>query len=274
MTSQSAEAGGAPVRRAPTERIGQGTIPRFHVAEGIPRDRPGAVIDLPESVAVHALRVLRLAVGDIVTLFDGTGGEHRATVVSAARRAALVELQEFDPVEREAPVATTLVMSVIATDPMDLAIRKAVELGVSEVQPVVAARSQSAVTGDRVARRVMHWRGVAVSACEQCGRNRVPPVAAPVLLATWLAQFKSGPGTAAVLVPSAGRSLASLAADVPPRYVLVGPEGGFTDHEQALAAGLGIVPVHMGHRILRAETAALAALATINAIAGDARQDA
>jgi 16S rRNA (uracil1498-N3)-methyltransferase len=139
---------------------------------------------------------------------------------------------------------------------------------------VIAARSQGASTGDRIERRVAHWRAIAVAACEQCGRNRVPPVEVPVPLAAWLARFVGEPGTAAVLAPGAARSLASLAAREPPRQLLVGPEGGFTDDEQSLAARLGILPVHLGLRVLRAETAALAALATLNAVAGDARQDA
>jgi 16S rRNA (uracil1498-N3)-methyltransferase len=253
---------------------GHAGAPRFHVAEPIPRDRPGSRFALPESVSVHALRVLRLRLGEAVTLFDGTGGEHRATIVSAERHSAAVRLDGFDPVEREAPLATTLVMSVIAADPMDFTVRKAVELGVHAVQPVVAARSQGVPGGDRVERRIAHWRAIAVAACEQCGRNRVPPVLAPLLLAAWLAQFGREPGTAAVLAPGAARSLASLAVHEPPRHLLVGPEGGFTDDEQALAVRLGILPAHLGRRVLRAETAALAALATLNAVAGDARQDA
>jgi len=248
--------------------------PRFHVDEPIPRDRSGSSLTLPEGVATHALRVLRLRLGDAVTLFDGTGGEHRATIVSAERHAAAVRLDAFDPVEREAPAATNLVMSVIATDPMDFAVRKAVELGVRAVQPVIAARSQGGASGDRVERRAAHWRAIAVAACEQCGRNRVPPVEMPVPLATWLARFVGAAGTAAVLAPGAARSLAALAAHALPTHLLVGPEGGFTDDEQAHVARLGILPVHLGRRVLRAETAALAALATLNAVAGDARQDA
>jgi 16S rRNA (uracil1498-N3)-methyltransferase len=261
---------GRPVAGGPL----QAAAPRFHVGAAIPHDRPGSRFPLPEGVATHALRALRLRPGDTVTLFDGTGGEHRATIVCAERHSAAVRLDAFDPVEREAPVATILVMSTIAADPMDFAVRKAVELGVHAVQPVIAARSQGASSGDRVERRVAHWRAIAVAACEQCGRNRVPPVEMPVPLATWLAGFAGRPGTAAVLAPGAVRSLAALAAREPPTHLLVGPEGGFTDDEQSLAARLGILPVHLGRRVLRAETAALAALATLNAVAGDARQDA
>jgi 16S rRNA (uracil1498-N3)-methyltransferase len=255
-------------------RIAWTGVPRFHIDATIPRDRPGASFELPEAAANHALRVLRLGTGDAVALFDGTGGEHRGTIVVAGRHAATVRLLEFDPVEREAPVPVTLVMSLISADPMDFALRKAVELGVHAVLPVMAARSQGRLTDERAVRRVAHWRAIAVAACEQCGRNRVPSVEAPVQLATWLADFEGEPGTAAVLAPGAARSLASLAASAPPQFVLVGPEGGFTDDEQALAERLGVVPVHLGSRVLRAETAALTALATVNAIAGDARQDA
>jgi 16S rRNA (uracil1498-N3)-methyltransferase len=248
--------------------------PRFHVDAPIPRDGCGASFDLPEGASAHAVRVLRLAVGDPLVLFDGHGGEHRATIVSAGRRQATVRIDAFDPVEREAPVATTLVMSVIAADAMDFAVRKAVELGAHALVPVVAARSQGALDGERAERRVAHWRAIAVAACEQCGRNRVPPVAAPVRLLTWLAEFEGESGTAALLAPGASRSLAALAAAAPPGCLLIGPEGGFTVDEQERALRLGIEPVHLGRRVLRAETAALAALATVNAVAGDARQDA
>lgn len=250
------------------------SAPRFHVNVSIPREGCGASFDLPEGVAAHALRVLRLAIGDPLVLFDGRGGEHRATIVAAGKRQATVRIDGFDPVEREAPVATTLVISVIAADAMDFAVRKAVELGAHAVVPVVAARSQGALDGERAERRVAHWRAIAVAACEQCGRNRVPPVAAPVRLATWLADFEGETGTAALLAPGASRSLAGLAAAAPPDCLLIGPEGGFTGDEHERALRLGIVPVHLGRRVLRAETAALAALATVAAVAGDARQDA
>lgn len=250
------------------------SVARFHVDAAIPRDRPGTLLELPENVATHALRVLRLGAGDRIVLFDGHGGEHAAAIVAAGRHGATARLLEFDPVERESPVPTALVMSVIAADPMDFAVRKAVELGVGAVLPVVAARSQGATAGERADRRLAHWRAVAIAACEQCGRNRIPPVAAPVRLATWFAEFDGEPGTAAVLAPGAARSLAALARSAPPKYVLIGPEGGFTDVELAQAVRLGIEPVHLGSRVLRAETAALAALATLNATVGDARQDA
>lgn len=253
------------------ERATRVGAPRFYVDPPISREQSGELFDLPARVATHALRVLRLGVGEVITLFDGTGGEHRAAIVRAGRDAASVCLLGFDPVEREAPSSACLVMAVIAADPMDFAIRKAVELGVRAIVPVVAARSQGALGGER---RVAHWRAIAVSACEQCGRNRIPSIDAPVRFATWLAEFDGDPGTAVALAPDSARSLASLVASAPPKFLLVGPEGGFTSDELALAARLGVVTAHLGRRVLRAETAALAALATVNAIAGDARQDA
>jgi 16S rRNA (uracil1498-N3)-methyltransferase len=273
MTSGSGARDRNPAGHAVSALGGRPAPPRFHVGVEIPRDCPHALYELPESAAGHAMRVLRLDVGDVVTLFDGTGGEHRATIVSASRRGATVRLQGFDPVEREAPFATRLVMAVIAADPMDFTVRKSVELGVGAVQPVVAARSQGSLGSDRMERRVAHWRAIAVAACEQCGRNRVPQIEAPVQFATWLAEFEGESGMAAMLDPGATRALASVAAGAPPTHLLVGPEGGFTDDERALAVRHGILPVHLGRRVLRAETAALAALATLNAIAGDARQD-
>jgi 16S rRNA (uracil1498-N3)-methyltransferase len=141
----------------------------------------------------------------------------------------------------------------------------AVELGAAAIGPIVAARS-NASGGARNDKRLAHWRQIAIAACEQCGRNRIPPVEAPLALAEWLSRAKAG----VVLAPGASRSLAALARERAVDSVLVGPEGGFTDAELALADRNGVARAHLGARILRAETAAAAALATINAVAVDA----
>lgn len=224
--------------------------------------------DLPETAAHHATRVLRLGTGDAITLFDGRGGEYAARLLRIDKRGARVAVDAFRAVEREAGVELTLVMSVIATDPMDVAVRKAVELGVARIEPVAAARSQGGAQGDRSARRVEHWRQVAQAACEQCGRNLIPAVAPIVTLE---ARLDAADASDVILAPSAMLSLAQRAASAVPHAIIVGPEGGFTDAELARAARRGVTAVHMGARTLRAETAAIAALATVVAIAGDAR---
>jgi len=226
----------------------------------------GASAELPEAAAHHALRVLRLRDGDAVTLFDGTGGEWRATIAAAGRRGATVAIGAHDPVERESPLAVTLAVSTLATDAMDYAVRKAVELGAASILPVVAARSQGASRGDR---RVEHWRKIAVAACEQCGRNRVPPVESPRSLGAWLATRDAGkPGV--VLAPGGVATLAIVGA-VDAIDVLVGPEGGFDEAEIAAATKAGLRAVSMGPRVMKAETACVAALAALQALRGDLR---
>ncbi|MFO1308778.1 MAG: 16S rRNA (uracil(1498)-N(3))-methyltransferase [Burkholderiales bacterium] len=224
----------------------------------------GASIELPGAAAHHALRVLRLRDGEALTLFDGTGGEWRATIAVAGRRGASVAVEAHDPVERESPLAATLVVSTLATDAMDYAVRKAVELGAAAIVPVVAARSQGALRGDR---RVEHWRRIAVAACEQCGRNRVPPIGLPQPLAAWLGTRDAArPGI--VLAPGGHAPLAGIGA-VDAIDVLVGPEGGLDAAEIAAAKRAGMRAVTMGPRVMKAETACVAALAALQALRGD-----
>ena len=241
--------------------------PRFFVGSALAAIPES--IALPESVAHHAIRVLRMAVGDPLVLFDGTGGEWRATLVEAGKRGATARVESFDPVERESPLSIVLVQAILGADAMDFAVRKAVELGVTAIHPVAAARSQFSLSGDKSDKRVAHWRGIAVAACEQCGRNRVPAVAAPLPLDAWL-RF-AHPAPAVIVAPATEKSLAAFAARTLPAAIVVGPEGGFTDAEMALARERSVAAVHLGPRVLRAETAGVAALAMLAALAGDAR---
>ncbi len=241
------------------------SAPRFFVDRPLPHTPTGRDFELPEAAARHVALALRMRPGDALALFDGTGGEFAATITRIDKRGVAASIDRFDPVERESPHRVTLVQAVIANDPMDWAVRKAVELGVAAVQPVLAARSQGSARGEKSERRLAHWRGIAIAACEQCGRNRVPDVLPVVTLADWL----DGPGAAAgrvlVLAPGASRSLADACAAALPAAVIVGPEGGFTDDELALAARHGVDRVGLGPRVLRAETAAVAALAIVGA---------
>ena len=243
--------------------------PRFFVATPLARVARGEEIALPDAVAHHAARVLRLSAGDAIVLFDGLGGEYGATLARFDKRGAYVRIDDHAAVEREPPIAVTLAQGVLAADAMDFAVRKAVELGAAAIVPILVERSQRGAA-DRNEKRRAHWPGIAVAACEQCGRNRVPPVAHPVALASFVAEAQSL-GSVAIAAPSAPQSLASLARNAPPGAVVIGPEGGFTTAEIDAALQRGACLVHLGPRVLRAETAAVAALATLAAIAGDAR---
>jgi len=243
--------------------------PRFHTSTPLAPSLVGTTIALPEDVAHHAVRVLRLAQGDAITLFDGNGGEYAATLDETGKRATLATVDRFENVDRESPLAVTLVQGVIAADAMDYAVRKAVELGAAAVTPVLCVRSQAGLQGQRGEKRLAHWRAIAIAACEQCGRNRIPAIAPVQTLHAWLdgAPF----GRAVIAAPGARRSLAAYAAEGAPAIIVVGPEGGFTDAERDGAIEKGIVPVSLGPRVLRAETAGVAALAMIAAVCGDAR---
>lgn len=245
--------------------------PRFFVPESLSPEVVGTSFPLPDDVAHHAVRVLRLPLGAPIRLFDGRGGEYRAALDRIDRRSAAARVDRFDAVEREWTGAPTLVLALIATDPMDAAVRKAVELGAAAIVPVVAARSQGAPSGTRAEKRLLHWRTIAIAACEQCGRNRVPPIALPLPFDAWLETCVEGQVPGVIAGPGTPVSLASFAARTTPRVVVVGPEGGFTEPEITRAVAHGLVPVHLGPRVLRADTAAVAALATLAAIAGDAR---
>jgi 16S rRNA (uracil1498-N3)-methyltransferase len=236
--------------------------PRLYV-EGLAL-AAGATVALPEGAAHHALRVLRLRDGDAVTLFDGTGGEWRAFIVAPGRREAQVRAVAHEAVERESPLAATLVQATLANDAMDYAVRKAVELGVAAIVPVVASRSQGGASREG---RVDHWRRVAVAACEQCGRNRVPPVDVPQPLAAWLTS-RDARRTGIVLTPDGDDRLADL--DVGSAVeILIGPEGGFDTTELAAAKLAGLRAVALGPRVLKAETACVAALAALQTLRGD-----
>jgi len=222
---------------------------------------------LTGAAARHVGHALRMRIGDRVALFTGAGGEYETKIEHIARGTVDVRIGRHVDVERETSWPVTLVQAVIAGDMMDLVIRKAVELGAFAIVPFNAMRSQR-VSEDRAARRLLHWRQIAVAACEQCGRNRVPRVLASADLDECLAQ--SDPPLA-ILDADAGASLSEVARTATPRTIVVGPEGGLAPDEVRQAHDKGASSAHLGRRILRAETAALAALATINAMAGDAR---
>lgn len=242
------------------------STPRFFVSPGEAKLASAAEVALPAGVARHAVQVLRLRDGAPIVLFDGIGGEYPATLAVAGRDVR-ARTGVHVATEREASVAITLVQSIVAADVMDGIVRKAVELGAARIQPVLAERSQRG-PAERIDRRGLRWRQIAIAACEQCGRNRLPAVLPVVPLGDWMSA-QADLRFVAMLCLRASRSLAGAALHA--RALLVGPEGGLTEAEAALAVAAGAIPVHLGERTLRADTAALAGLATLNAIAGDAR---
>lgn len=228
----------------------------------------GATIDLPAGVAHHAAHVLRLRDADPLVLFNGRGGEYHGRL---AARGARAELTTHLAVERESPIAVTLVQAWIATDKLEWVVEKAVELGAAGIVLTPARRSVVQLDGARLTRRMERLRDIVATACCQCGRNRLPAIDACVDLPEALGRACAG-GTGVVLQPDAAESLVDVARAGPTSFaVAVGPEGGFEPGELALAARAGYRPVRLGTRILRTETAGLAALSALQTAAGDFR---
>lgn len=232
---------------------------------------PGQSCALPPQQAHHAARVLRLAAGDAMTLFNGDGAEYAGVITLVSRDRVTVEVAGRESVDREAPLAVTLAQSVSGGDRMDYTLQKAVELGVAAIQPLTSSRSVVKLEPGRAERRLEHWRTIVAGACEQSGRNRVPPVAAVLALPDWLARGPAARGAALPLLlsPRAERGVRDLARPAGGVELLAGPEGGFAPEEEDMAQRAGYTAVRLGPRVLRTETAAVAALAAIQTLWGD-----
>ena len=242
--------------------------PRLHV------DLPltaGRRITLPAGAGHHVTRVLRLASGDALTVFDGRGGEYDATIVRASRGAVEVDVGAHEAVDRESVLVVELGQGICKGDRMDLVVQKATELGVRAIRPVVCERTVMRLDAARAARRTAHWRAVAVHAAQQSGRTRVPEVAGIADLDAWLARAGAGPGI--VLSPRADASLSDLQppGGGEPVRLLVGPEGGLSPREVERVRAAGFMELRLGPRVLRTETAALVALGALQARWGDLR---
>ena len=245
------------------------SAPRFFSDGALPRAfATGNRIALTENIVRH-LHVLRMSIGDAITLFDGAGGEFSTSLVELGKRNATVELTSFDPIERESPLQVKLVQALATSDKMDFIVQKAVELGVTSIQPISTERATLKLSGDRAEKRLAHWQAIVRAACEQCGRNRVPMVSDVMTLEAWL--MLPAEGVRAMLHPEATAALQPAGDGAQPITLLIGPEGGFSPLELALAAKHGVAPVRFGPRVLRTETAGLAAIAVLNARFGDLR---
>ena len=233
--------------------------PRFYCSQEIPAT---GTFRLPAQVAHHAVRVLRLGKEEEIVLFDGKGGEFRCRVLDSAS----VEILEQIAMDRESKLSVTLVQALAASEKMDWVVQKAVELGAKSIQIVETRRSTVRLSGERAKRREGHWTNVAISACEQCGRNRIPEMLPIVPLEVWLPTPRQGKK---LLLSPMGKSLRDFSQPDGEIFLLIGPEGGLAPEEEALALSCGFEAMKLGPRILRTETAGLAAISALHALWGD-----
>ena len=241
-------------------------IPRIYVPQPL---HPGREVDLPVQAGEHIARVLRLDRGHPLRLFNGDGSEFSGEIASLAKRA--VSARVLEPVasaDRESPLRITLGQGVARGEKMDWILQKATELGVARIVPLVTDRTEVKLDAERAERRVAHWEAVLASACEQCGRNRLPELAEPMKLGEWAASLGEEAGLRLALDPRGDADARTLDPGTCATLV-VGPEGGLSEHDLATLSQAGFRGLRLGPRILRTETAGLAALAALQAIHGD-----
>lgn len=232
---------------------------------------PAARVQVTGTAAAHITRVLRLGAGDAVTLFNGDDHDYPARIADVQAGVVTAAIEGVAAARSESPLTVTLVQGITRAERMDLVVQKATELGVSAIQPVVTARGVVRLNAASAAKKLAHWQGIAIAACEQSGRARLPTLEGPLSLDDWL-QRPARTGVLRVqLAPGAAVALARASAGASTIELLVGPEGGLDPTEQEAAERAGYHACHLGPRVLRSETAALAALAVLQATAGDFR---
>lgn len=238
-------------------------VPRIYTEQAL---GPNTAIRLEAGPSQHIARALRMQVGDALVLFDGSGGQYPASISAVDKKAVVATTAGFDEIERESALAIHLGIAISRGDRMDWVIQKATELGVSRISPLLSERTEVKLKGDRADKKALHWRQVAISACEQCGRNRLPATGPLQSLDSWVggvrAQLKL------VLHPTAD-PVAGPAVAPDSIALLVGPEGGLSAVEVAAAERAGFHALQLGPRVLRTETAPLAAIAVLQARWGD-----
>ena len=236
-------------------------------------DAPLAVsarVVLPREASHHLLRVLRCRRGDDITLFNGRGGSYTGKVFSVSSASVEVEISDFTPDASAPPLFITLALGISRGLHMDYALQKSVELGVSAIVPLFTGRCNVKLDNKRMETRMEHWRKIMIHACEQSGRNSLPDLLAPRSLDEWVKSDVTA--TRLLLAPAAGQTLGEIArVNIREISVLAGPEGGLTDAEQSTAAERGYIPVRLGPRTLRTETAAVAAVTALQVLWGDLR---
>lgn len=231
----------------------------------------GAILTLPEGAAIHAAKALRMQAGDRLRLFNGDGHDYTAEITLIKKNEVVVKVDGILEVDNESPIQIELAQGISSGDRMDYTIQKSVEMGVTRIQPIAMQRSVVKLHGDRAEKRVQHWQEIVYSACEQSGRAFVPEVMLPMTLEQWLAQLiaRNAPSVRLTLSPYAEHRLHDLGKPAAPVILLIGPEGGLTEQEIHLASTQGFSGVRLGARVLRTETAALAAIAAMQTLWGD-----
>ncbi|MDO8465801.1 MAG: 16S rRNA (uracil(1498)-N(3))-methyltransferase [Gallionella sp.] len=245
-------------------------MPRFYCPPPLPF---GGLFDLPPEAAHHAARVLRLREGGRVEMFDGLGNACHGLITELHGKRVVVGKITAASINRESPLRVVLAQALSSSEKMDWVVQKATELGVTEIQPLDTERSVAKLSAERAAKRLEHWRQVAISACEQCGRNKLPEIHAPLDIMAWLQQMKELPeepsATRLILLPQGAASLHAQAKPQGKVVLLIGAEGGFTEAESDSALRCNFTPIRMGARVLRTETAAVAGLAALQTLWGD-----
>ncbi|MGH8145308.1 MAG: 16S rRNA (uracil(1498)-N(3))-methyltransferase [Rhodanobacteraceae bacterium] len=242
-------------------------IPRLYVDS---RLVPGEDTGLPAQAAAHVVRVLRLRPGDAVALFNGDGNEYPARLLVASTRGATAHIESCLRATAESPLRITLAQALARGEKMDWIVQKATELGVATIVPLATERSEVKLDDKRASKRFEHWRAIAIAACEQSGRAIVPSIEAPLALDTWLASRASGKDEIRlVLHPGANRSTRALQPAPRTLTLAVGPEGGFGNRDLEALHEAGFRDLSLGPRILRTETAGVAAMAALQALHGD-----
>lgn len=239
---------------------------RFYSPEKL---RLGAQVKLSDNASIHATRVMRLNVGDKLFLFDGNGSDFECELVSVQKNATLAKVLSLQEVKSESPINITLLLGVSAGDRMDIGIQKAVELGVNRIIPIKTERSVVKLDEAKTKKRVEHWQNVVIAACEQSGRAVLPLVERPATLSAFCAKPAAQNITRITLDPLADKRLADLTKPISEIELLIGAEGGLSANEITLANQQCFIGVQLGKRILRTETAPLAAIATMNTLWGD-----
>lgn len=240
-------------------------IPRFYCPLELGLDQ---TLALPDTVFRHAIQVLRLQVGESLILFNGQGGEYLAELIDISKRTAKVVLQKFEPLKRESPLELTLVQALLKPDKMDFALQKAVELGISNLQPLLTQRSVVRTDKEKIEKRIEHWQAIAISACEQSGRTQIPRIHPPQTLKQYLAKLEAHTNYL-ILAPGSCHDLRQVTAKHNKLAVLIGPEGGFSEEEVNSCLAAGMQSISLGERILRAETASTSVLAILQLLQGD-----
>ena len=239
---------------------------RIHVDHPL---SPGIELGLPPQAGEHVARVLRLGEGAPLVLFNGDGHDYAATITQVGKREVRTRVEGMQAVASESPLPLTLAQGIARGEKMDLIVQKATELGVARIVPLLTERSEVRLDPARAEKRLAHWRAVAASACEQSGRARLPAILPAQPLEAWLAGLPQDGALRLALLPEGSQSLRSLAFGPAGGLLAVGPEGGLGERDVGALATAGFAGLRLGPRILRTETAGLAALAALQALHGD-----